>query len=146
MRRPLMAAVAVVALGAAGCGDDPSDVSSRDLVGLWGAISMEYTGDADGERVDLVGTEGATYSLQLYSAGQYESQLSWPRHGITVEEGTYEVRGGRLILSAAGGGDRSLGIDFNGSLLTLTEPETEWVFQAGGEPVPATLVLVLDRF
>lgn len=146
MHRPLMAALAMLGLGAAGCGGDPSDVSARDLVGLWGAVSMEYASHGGGERVDLVATEGATYSLQLYSSGEYEGRLSRPGHGLTVEEGTYEVRGGRLILSAAGAGDRSLAIDFNGSLLTLTDPETEWDFEGAGSTVPASLVLVLDRF
>ena len=140
-------ALALTVVLAAGCADDPSDVTASDLYGLWGSVSMVYTSQADPTfSVDVVGTEGVTYSLQLISGGTYEAHLSGPGLPATVETGTFLVQNQQLLLFPEDGPDRTLGIDFNQSLLTLREEDALWDFDDDGTSEPAELEMVLDRF
>lgn len=146
--RAVRGAVAVAAVAAtAGCFDDPSGVTAEELIGLWGAVEMVFTSEADpGQSVDAVGTEGYTYSLQLISGGTYESQLSTPAGEVRADGGTYQVFGDRLTLSSSAGPERSFEVHFNRSLLRLREASSEWDFDGDGTPELATLEMVLDRF
>ena len=141
-----MAVAALVLATAAGC-EDPTMVTAADLYGLWGAVAMVYTSQADGAvESDLLTSEGATYSIELVSDGTYSSQLTRPSFPVLSESGTFEVRSGRLVLSPSGGADRTLALEFNRSLLTAREADTEWDFDQDGTPEPAWLEIVLDRF
>lgn len=129
-----------------GCSDDPSEPKASDLWGLWAAVEMVYTSQADASvEADLVGAEGATYTIELRSDGTFASLLSLLSHGSVEESGSYEVRGGRLILDPASSERRTLELDFNRSLLTAREADTSWDFDADGTAEPATLHLLLDR-
>lgn len=147
MRMSWMVASGLAAAVATGCSDDPSDVTAGELTGLWGAVSMVYTSQADPSlEVDLVGTEGATFSIQLYSDGSYQSQLSGPGVPTEVETGEFAVQNQQLLLSPSGGAQRTLDLSFNHALLTLTEPDTSWDFDDDGTAEAASLEMVLDRF
>lgn len=145
--RALLLTTAVTALTSAACADDPSDVTAGDLVGLWGAVSMVYTSQADSTvRADLVGSDGATYSIELFSSGSYESQLSGPSVPTETDTGTYELHDRRLLLAPDTGGQRSLDLQFNRSMLTVHEAQTAWDFDGDGAAEPARLDMVLYRF
>lgn len=141
-----MAAV-LTAMLAAGCGSDPSDVTADDLVGLWGAVSMEFTSHADASvSTDIVASAGATYSIQLFHDRGYTSQLSGPSVPTVVQSGEYAVTDRRLLLTPVNGAVRTLDLSFNQALLTLTEADAAWDFDGDGAAEGATLRMVLDRF
>lgn len=141
-----MAGAGLVLAAAAGC-EDPTTVTSADLYGLWGAVAMAYTSQADGAvKSDLLISEGATYSIELVSDGTYHSQLTRPSFPTLAESGTFEVRRGRLVLSPSDRAERTLAVEFNQSLLTAREADTEWDFDQDGTMEPASLEMVLDRF
>lgn len=146
IRKLGMTAAGLLVLAAPGC-DDPATVRTADLYGLWGAVAMVYTSQANPAiESDLLRSEGATYSIELVSDGTYTSQLTRPSLPTSTESGSYEVRDGRLILSPIGGGDRTLSLEFNRSLLTAREADTAWDFDQDGTTEPASLEMVLDRF
>ncbi|HUE77416.1 MAG TPA: hypothetical protein VMM83_05695 [Longimicrobiales bacterium] len=130
-----------------GCSDDPSQLTASELWGLWAAVEMVYTSQADASvEADLVGEQGATYTIELQSDGTFASLLSLLGTGSAEESGSYEVSGGRLILDPAGGPRRTLELDFNRSLLTAYEADASWDFNGDGTGEAATLHLLLDRF
>ena len=145
IRKRWTAVAGLLVLSTSGC-DDPTRVTAADLHGLWGAVAMVYTSAANPAVASDLLEEGATYSIELVSDGTYGSQLSRPSVPAISESGTYDVRGGRLILSPTGGGERTLSLEFNRSLLTAREASTEWDFDGDGVPEPASLEMVLDRF
>lgn len=146
IRKRWMAVAGLVLAAAAAC-EDPTTVTTADLYGLWGAVAMVYTSQADGAvQSDLLISEGATYSIELVSDGTYASQLTRPSLPTLSESGTFEVLSGRLVLSPSGGADRILALEFNQSLLTAREADTEWDFDQDGAMEPASLEMVLDRF
>jgi hypothetical protein len=147
VRRGARTLAAAVALAAPACSDGPSGLTASELLGLWAAVEMVYTSQADPSvRADLVGAEGATYSIELRSDATFESQLSGWMTGTLRESGTFEVRDDRLHLAPAGRPGRTLDLDFNRALLTAYEAEGSWDFDGDGALEPATLHMVLDRF
>lgn len=129
-----------------GCSDDPSDLKASELWGLWAAVEMVYTSQADPSvEADLVGEEGATYSIELRSDGTFASLLSGWMQGSVEESGSYDVRGGRLILDNTDGERRTLELDFNQSLLLVHEADASWDFDGDGAREAATLHMLLDR-
>lgn len=147
------AVVALVALAAAGlvaglpgCSDDGSGPDARELLGIWGAVSYEYTSDADpAQTYDLI-DEGGSYTLELVVGGTYGWTLN-TLQGATTGHGSFTVSAGRLTLTPDGGGASTVySLAFNEVFLTLRNTDAAWDFDGDGAGESAELVLVLDRF
>lgn len=137
----LLALVPVLVMG---CTDDPSGPRELEpLVGVWQAVELVMTNQANpSQSVDLI-EEGATFTLSILSDGRYSASLTIFGQGST-EMGTVGVSGSTVTITPTTpeGPPLVATWSFQGENLVL-DGESEFDFNRDGIPEPSIAHIVL---
>ncbi len=143
--------LAVTAVLATGCSDDGGTavdpITIEDFVGSWSATSQVYTNDGDpSETFDLIANGGETRMTVLSHGGA----RTWIEFGTFSDEWDAQLTvSGNTLTSTpveASRPVRHYTFVHDGDTVTLTDTDEAFDFTlTGADPVPAAMVVVLER-
>jgi hypothetical protein len=137
MRIRYGSSLVMAAIFAFGCGDS-TGVTLEDLVGTWQAQSYTFS-DAT-TSVDLVATQGASFTLTVQEGGTVSTVFDNGIGGTSSNSGTFSADGSTLTLA----GD-TFTATRAGNSLTLVDATSEYDLDDDGSADPATLTIQLQR-
>jgi len=144
--------VVSVLLSVAACsGSDkaagPDEITIADLVGSWTASSLTFTNNGNpGQKLDLIALGGEN-RMTVLDGGRART---WLEFGTFSDEWDAQLTiSGNTLTSQpaeASRGVQTWTFSLEGNVLELSDTSSEFDFTlAGGDAVPATLVVVLIR-
>ena len=130
-------AMAIVAALVGGCGDS-TGVTLEDLVGTWEAQTYTFS---DGTRsVDLVATQGASFTVTVAVGGAVTTVFDDGVGGTSSDSGEFSADGNALTLVG-----ETFSATRSGNSLTLVDATAEHDLDGDGSDDPATLTIQLQR-
>lgn len=125
---------------------NPTDVKIEELEGFWLASQARFVNPLDEKNynVDLI-EAGYAVTLEIEASGAFSLTVDPPLVAATVVAGTMVVDGKNLTLSVGettGQGEVFLEGD---QVAFRLSAGLEYDFKGNGEPIPARLLLVMDR-
>jgi len=125
----------------------PDEITIADLVGSWTASSLTFTNNANpGQKLDLIALGGEN-RMTVLDGGRART---WLEFGTFSDEWDAQLTiSGNTLTSQPAEASRDVqtwAFSLEGNVLELSDTSSEFDFTlAGGDAVPATLVVVLIR-
>lgn len=132
-----LAGAAIAALGAC---EGATDITVENLLGTWNATAYVYSQVNGSEQVDLIASDGASFTMTVEADGTTTSSFDNGQGSTSTDSGSFNVEGTTLTL-----GGVAYTASLNGDRLTLTADGLQYDVDGDGTEEEATLTITLQR-